>query len=92
MRNADPSFRRLPTRPCRYCYGSGVEQDPRAVGEEMRRLRQQAGISQRQMASVLQFTPSYLCDLELGRRPWSLDKFKAYRTYLDGRPKKGPRS
>lgn len=56
--------------PCKHCSGSGL--DNALCGAEVRRWREGAELSLRQLAKRLRFTPSYLSDLEHGRRNWSL--------------------
>ncbi len=55
---------------CRRCGGTGNEPDAQAIGEELRLMRQGAGVSQREMARLMGISPSYLCDLEQGLRRW----------------------
>lgn len=59
------------TKPCRWCGGSGQEIDDRALGADMRKLRQSKGFTGRQMAKLLRKSAVYLSDLELGRRRWT---------------------
>lgn len=45
--------------------------DHQATGELMRKARVQIGLSLRDMAARMEFSPPYLSDLELGRRNWT---------------------
>lgn len=66
------------TRPCRYCKGTGKELDQFRTGQQLRTLREKAGISLRDMAKLLDISAPFLSDLELGRRDWSekrIDQF-----------------
>ena len=76
---------------CHRCGGSGLEPDDRAVGREMRDLRERRGLTLRQLAARLELSPAYISDLERGNRHWHkgmTDSFKsalrAARTPLDG--------
>lgn len=48
----------------------------------MRRLRQNKGISLRDMAKRLSISAPYLSDLELGRRDWTEEKIEDFRSKL----------
>lgn len=76
---------KLEKRPCEHCNGTGKVFDDAAVGEEMRRMREDAGVSLREMARYLSLSPAYVSDLELGRRRWSTAKVVAYQGALDRR-------
>jgi transcriptional regulator with XRE-family HTH domain len=57
---------------CPKCGGAGMIDDPRAIGADMRKKRQAAGLSLRAVAGRMAISPMYLSDLELGRRTgWS---------------------
>lgn len=58
-------------RDCRACHGSGHEPDPRAIGKELRRAREERMTSLRSVARELGVTAPYVVDLELGRRKWN---------------------
>lgn len=64
--------------PCSHCDGTGRVFNDALIGQHMRHRRQTAGVSVRQAARRLNFTPSYLCDLESGRRRWSQRLVDAY--------------
>jgi predicted transcriptional regulator len=56
---------------CPKCEGTGYVLDFRQIGADMRRARIRAGLSLRSVAARLHVTPSYLSDLELGRRHYT---------------------
>jgi len=70
---------RLKTLPCPYCRGTGQIPDDRAVGAEMRRLRERSGKSLRAVAGRLGVSAAYLSDLEQGRRRWSEARIKDFQ-------------
>lgn len=57
---------------CPRCGGSGRIADPAATGALFRGARQKLGLSLREVARRSGFSVGYLCDLELGRRAWTL--------------------
>ncbi len=60
----------MSTITCPRCDGTGHIEDERVIGKRMRQLRLSAGVTLREMAQRLKYSPSYLSDLELGRRRW----------------------
>lgn len=56
---------------CPKCGGSGQVDDPRQTGADARRRRLAVGLSLRGVAQTMGFSPSYLSDLELGKRAWN---------------------
>jgi ribosome-binding protein aMBF1 (putative translation factor) len=73
-------MKRLPKETCDHCQGSGMVANFRACGLWVRRAREEAGISLRALAAKLKISPSYLSDLELGKRGseyWNQDKLDA---------------
>ena len=69
-------------QPCPHCGGTGLIQDPVAVGQEFRALRVKAKLSAAEVARRIGVTPQYVCDLELGRRHWPHKQMEAYRMAL----------
>jgi len=59
--------------PCKRCNGTGTEPDRTLVGNRMRALREDAGLSLRAVAIEMGYSAPYISDLELGRRLWSSD-------------------
>lgn len=55
---------------CPTCRGTGTVEDQAAIGAKMRALRTKNGITLREMAGRLGFSPAYISDLERGRRQW----------------------
>lgn len=68
----------MKNKPCHCCGGTGEETDHAALGAKMRSLRQSKGLSIRQLARKLRFTPAYLSDLEKGKRNWRDELVNAY--------------
>ena len=67
------------TKPCHCCDGTGRELDPVVLGGQMRELRTKVGLSLRSMSELLHISAPYLCDLELGRRNWSVPLIEDYK-------------
>ena len=68
---------------CRCCLGTGVRQDARRIGAELRKLRLRAGLKQSWVAHQLGMSRAQLCYLESGRRNWQLGQVENYRRVLD---------
>jgi transcriptional regulator with XRE-family HTH domain len=56
--------------------------DDRVLGAEMRKRRERAGLSLRNMAKRCGWSPPYVSDLELGRRRWGPKQVKRYTEAL----------
>jgi transcriptional regulator with XRE-family HTH domain len=54
------------------------------TGAEMRRLREQSGISLIAVARVLNKSPHYMSQLEQGKQQWTPDLEKRYREIIEG--------
>lgn len=52
------------------------------VGIEASRQRRRSGVSARQLAKEMKFSPSFVCDLEKGRRGWTVATLVHYLTCL----------
>ncbi len=61
-----------PTRPCSKCSGTGRELDPFGLGKWLSGQRVSAGLTIRALAGKVGLSAPYVCDLEHGRRGWSL--------------------
>ena len=61
----------LPLKPCLCCNGSGEVYDHEAIGAVMRKVREDAKLSLREIARRLHLSAPYVSDLELGRRNWT---------------------
>jgi len=70
-------------RNCKRCGGTGREPDHRAIGNELRKIRQAAGVSATRIAERMKITKAYLSDLELGRRQWRADLVQKYQGALE---------
>lgn len=55
---------------CPRCKGTGEVEDPLLVGQSLRKLRLEAGITLLRMAEVMKISPGHLSDLENGKRAW----------------------
>jgi len=55
---------------CPRCHGTGYEPDWRGIGTCVRHARLSAGLHLRELAHRCRISPSFLSDLELGRRSW----------------------
>jgi transcriptional regulator with XRE-family HTH domain len=70
-------------KPCERCDGTGQEPDNEFTGAAYRKLRMEAGLSQREVAAEVGCSAQYVCDLEKGRRLWNtamLNRFdKAFK-------------
>ena len=67
---------------CRRCKGTGREPNQAETGLWFRAHREQQGISLRVMAGRLGISPSFLSNLEQGRRVWTDRVRSAYRAAL----------
>lgn len=64
---------------CPRCGGTGTVASPSA----MRKLREDAGVTLRQLAKQMNVSAPYLSDLELGHRQWTESKAELFRWALD---------
>jgi len=55
---------------CWRCGGTGELQDPLVLGQSLRQMRIEAGITLVRMAEVMKISQGFLCDLENGKRAW----------------------
>ena len=53
------------------------------TGKEARFQREKQGVSLRSLAREMGITPSYLSDLELGRRHWNMDRIRLFESSLE---------
>lgn len=68
---------------CRHCEGSGKAFDRNVVGPMLREARERRQVAARSVARRMGITPSYISDLELGRRDWSPALVARYLTALE---------
>lgn len=66
-------------RDCQHCAGTGKEPDHRQLGEDLRRFREWHEATLTNVAAEMGLSKSYVCDLELGRRPWRQELILNYR-------------
>lgn len=66
------------TEACPRCQGSGRVAERRATGAILRRRRQAAGLTLRRVAAAMKLDPSYISDLENGRRDWRPELIERY--------------
>jgi len=59
--------------------------DHKRTGEHWRAIRISRGITQRQLADAIGYRPSYISDLELGRRSWSNAAEHRFKSYFNAR-------
>ena len=69
-------------KPCEHCEGTGMVPRTYETGRDMMRRREAAGISLRALARTLKFSAAYVCDLEKGRRQWSMRLVRKYLNAL----------
>ena len=67
------------SRICPRCNGTGEIPDDRVIGSQLRKLREDAGLSLREVARRLNYSAAHVSDLELGRRGWSEQRIQAYK-------------
>ncbi len=58
------------------------EWDHKRIGADMSEARKLAGLSGRQLASLLGCSQAYVSDLELGRRRWTAAKLRWFLTVM----------
>jgi DNA-binding XRE family transcriptional regulator len=56
---------------CEKCLGTGHPVDSVLMGEEYKRMRQKAHLTQSRMAELMDIDKSTLCYLEQGKRKWT---------------------
>jgi transcriptional regulator with XRE-family HTH domain len=55
---------------CPRCGGSGEVTDPLVLGQTLRKMRVEAGVTLLRMAEVMKISQGHLSDLENGNRAW----------------------
>jgi DNA-binding transcriptional regulator YiaG len=60
---------------CSHCGGDGMEFNSHATGRQIRHLREQSGISLRELARRVGWSAAHQHDLEKGHRNWTQAKF-----------------
>jgi transcriptional regulator with XRE-family HTH domain len=64
---------------CPVCDGTGIAPIALTAGDKLRAIRVAAGLSMSEVASRMDISTPYLCDLELGKRDWSLTLAMKFR-------------
>ena len=70
---------KLTTTTCPRCYGTGTDPDWRATGAARKAARIAAGITARLVAKRMGVKPPFLCDLESGKRRFTLARLAAHK-------------
>lgn len=63
---------------CPHCDGNGTVLNPVFEGMKKRGTRERYGLTLRELARRMKITATYLCDLEHGRRRWTVDIHKRF--------------
>ena len=72
---------KLKMKNCSECAGTGtVPADD--VGPVLREAREKAGLLQKDVAEYMGISPTYIFDLETGRRPWTNEQVGSYQRAL----------
>lgn len=66
-------------KPCQKCNGTGFEPDPTTIGQTMRKIRSESGLSLRLVAGRMGYSAAYLSDMELGRRLFGAMQQKKFK-------------
>jgi predicted transcriptional regulator len=69
---------------CKHCGGTGKEPDHRKIGATMRAIRETFHRSLKSVAQDLCISPSYLSDLELGKRGWNEKLKQRFKQIVTG--------
>ena len=72
-----------PTIPCPNCKGSGVVPDRKAQGREMKRRRNAARVTLREVSELTGLSIGYLSDMEHGRKGWTPRKINFYMAAIE---------
>ena len=56
---------------CPKCKGAGEIDNPVFIGKEFRVKRESRNITLRELSKLINLSPTYICDLEHGRRAWN---------------------
>jgi hypothetical protein len=70
--------RNIPLEVCPHCQGTGRRPEPHGLGLFLRSCRRVEQIGVRELASKLSISPTYVCDVEAGRRRPSSELLKRY--------------
>lgn len=68
---------------CPKCDGSGSVLEPKLTGEAMRAFREERDVSVTGVAAELGLSKAYVSDLELGRRGWTTERVRRYKSAVN---------
>lgn len=71
---------------CHCCNGTGEEIDVHVFAASMREKRMKTRLSLKDVAGLMEISPAYLCDLELGNRHWSPFLIERFNKVLLSKP------
>lgn len=74
-----------PKLKCPKCQGVGTIPNPQFVGEQLRKEREAAGVSMREVARRMKMSAPFLSDVENGFRHFSPEHTARYRAALKAR-------
>lgn len=66
---------------CEFCRG---EADHKAIGLRMTLEREKMGMAQAELGREMNLSPTYICDLEHGRRNWTPQMIERYLAAVRG--------
>jgi len=67
---------------CERCAGTGKEIDDISTGAAMRLLRKKSGRTLIQVAAEMDYSVSFISDLEFGKRHWTNTTIESYKKSL----------
>lgn len=68
----------MTTMKCPRCKGTGKVTDYVALGAKLKKKRENANLTLREVAELMGISISYLSDLEHGRKKWTIAKTEAF--------------
>lgn len=63
---------------CPKCEGTGKIIDPRSFAADMRKFRENSGLSLRFVATQMDIAPPHLSDMERGNRGWTEQRIEQF--------------
>ncbi len=75
------------TRPCHVCSGLGLLYNDRQMGAALKRLREDAGISLREVARRMGKSAPWLSHLERGKAQWNRDRVADFLSAINHKTK-----
>lgn len=67
---------------CARCNGEGVEPDETKMGVRFRKLREEAGLTIKQVSEKMRVSMGHLSSLENGKRHWRPDTIEGFQRAL----------